>query len=75
MFMVGGGIKGGLTLGETDDIGWTPVKDPVDVSDVHATILRLFGFDHTQLTFRHDGLDQRLTPVTRNAQVIDKILA
>jgi uncharacterized protein (DUF1501 family) len=75
LFMVGGGIKGGITVGETDDIGWLPVKDAVDVSDVHATILRLFGFDHTQLTFRHDGLDQRLTPVTRQAQVIDKIIA
>jgi uncharacterized protein (DUF1501 family) len=75
LFMVGGGIKGGLTFGETDDIGWSPVKDGVDISDVHATILRLFGIDHTGLTYKYRGLDQRLTPVTRQAVVLDKLLA
>ena len=64
LFMVGGGIKGGITFGETDDIGWSPVKDAVDVSDVHATILRLFGIDHLGLTYNYHGVDQRLTPLT-----------
>jgi len=75
LFMVGGGIKGGITLGETDDIGWSPVKDAVDVSDVHATILRLFGIDHLGLTYKYHGVDQRLTPLTRESKVIEAILA
>ena len=74
MFMAGGGIKGGVTFGETDDIGWSPVKDGVDVSDVHATILRLFGIDHMGLTYRFRGLEQRLTPVTRQARVLTQLI-
>jgi hypothetical protein len=75
IFMAGGGIKGGLTYGETDDIGWLPVKDPVDICDVHATILRLFGIDHMGLTYRYHGVDQRLTPLTRTARVIEALIA
>jgi uncharacterized protein (DUF1501 family) len=75
ILMLGGGIKGGMTFGETDDIGWTATKDAVDVSDVHATLLRLFGIDHLGLSYRNAGLDQRLTPVTRQARVIDQIIA
>jgi uncharacterized protein (DUF1501 family) len=74
IFMAGGGIKPGFSFGETDDIGWSPVTDGVDVSDVHATILRLFGIDHMALTYPYRGVDQRLTPLTRVSKVIDAIL-
>jgi uncharacterized protein (DUF1501 family) len=75
IFMAGGGIKGGVTFGETDEIGWSPSKDAVDISDVHATILRLFGIDHTGLTYKFRGLDQRLTPVTREAKALTQLIA
>jgi hypothetical protein len=75
VFMVGGGVKGGLTYGETDDIGWTITKDPVHMADFHATILRLFGIDHLELKAQHLGVDLRLTPLTREAKVIDAWLA
>ncbi len=63
LWMAGGGLKGGLTYGETDEIGWSIVKDPVHVNDFHATILHLFGIDHLRLTHRFQGLDARLTGV------------
>jgi uncharacterized protein (DUF1501 family) len=75
IFLAGAGVRPGLTLGKTDDIGWSATEGSVDVADVHATLLRLFGIDHTQLTFRFAGLDQRLTPVTGRAHVIQEILA
>jgi uncharacterized protein (DUF1501 family) len=75
VFLAGGGTKGGLTYGETDEIGWSVTKDPVDIADLHATILRLFGIDHLALTYRHLGVDQRLTPLTREARVIDALIA
>jgi uncharacterized protein (DUF1501 family) len=75
VFMVGGGAKGGVTYGETDDIGWTITKDPVDIADFHATLLRLFGIDHLALSARHLGVDLRLTPLTREAKVIDALIA
>ena len=52
-----------LTYGETDEIGWSIVRDPVHINDFHATMLHLFGFDHLKLTHRHQGLDARLTGV------------
>jgi uncharacterized protein (DUF1501 family) len=75
IFMVGGGTKPGLVYGETDDIGWTVTKNPVDVADLHATILRLFGIEHTALSFPYRGANQRLTPLTRPARVIDDLIA
>ncbi len=75
MFMAGGGIKGGVSFGETDDIGWSPVKDGVDIADVHATILRLFGIDHMALSYPYRGVDQRLTPLTRVSKPIEQIIA
>jgi hypothetical protein len=63
VWMAGGGIKGGQAIGETDEIGWGPVKDPVHVNDFHATILHLFGLNHEQLTYRYQGRDFRLTDV------------
>lgn len=73
IFMAGGGTKGGLTYGETDDIGWSPTKDPVHVNDFQATLLHLFGIDHLKLTHRFQGRDFRLTDV--GGKVIDAWLA
>ena len=72
-WMAGGGVKGGMVYGETDEIGATVVKDRVHVHDFHATILHLLGFDHTRLTYRHAGRDYRLTDV--HGKVIKEILA
>jgi hypothetical protein len=63
ILMAGGGIKGGLTYGETDEIGWNVVRDPVHINDLHATMLHLFGLDHLRLTHRFQGRDFRLTDV------------
>ena len=62
-WMAGGGIKGGETIGATDDIGFTAVKDKVHVNDLHATMLELLGLDHTKLTYFLSGLEKRLTGV------------
>src|SRR5437868_9039372 len=63
MWLAGGGIKSGITLGESDELGFNAVKDPVHVHDLHATILQLLGFDHTKLVYRFQGRDFRLTDV------------
>jgi len=63
MWMAGGGIKPGITLGESDEFGFNAVKDRVHVHDLHATLLHLLGFDHTKLTYRFQGRDFRLTDV------------
>ncbi|HRH99247.1 MAG TPA: DUF1501 domain-containing protein, partial [Prosthecobacter sp.] len=63
MLAAGGGIKGGQIFGETDEIGWSIVRDPVDLHDFHATLLNQFGFDHLRLTHRFQGRDFRLTDV------------
>jgi hypothetical protein len=61
MWMAGGGVKGGMRYGKSDEIGKNVAEDPVTVHDFHATVLRLLGFDHTQLTYRYNGRDFRLT--------------
>ena len=63
ILMVGGGVRGGMAYGETDEIGWSITKDPVHVNDFQATMLQLFGLDHLKLTYRAQGLDARLTGV------------
>jgi hypothetical protein len=73
LWMAGGGIKGGITHGATDEFGYNAVQDRVHTNDFHATMLRLFGIDHTRLTYRHQGRDFRLTDVAGN--VVDAILA
>ena len=70
--MAGGGIKPGV-IGETDEYSYNIVKDPVHINDLHATILRALGFDHTKLTYRFNGRDFRLTDVAGN--VVQPILA
>jgi hypothetical protein len=73
MWMAGGGVKPGVTVGATDDIGYNPVEDPVEVHDLHATILHLLGLEHTRLTYRFQGRDFRLTDV--HGHVVKKLLA
>ena len=74
-WMCGGGIKGGVTAGESDQWGYKPLvrSAPTEVYDVHATILHLLGIDHTQLSVRNNGIDRRLTDV--HGHVIEKLLA
>lgn len=64
VWLAGGGIKGGLTYGKTDDFSYNIAEDPVSVHDLHATMLHLLGIDHTRLTYRHQGRDYRLTDVS-----------
>ncbi len=73
MWLAGGGIKPGLTLGETDDLGFNVTKDRVHVHDLQATILHLLGFDHKKLTYRVQGRDFRLTDV--HGKVVQELLA
>jgi hypothetical protein len=73
VWLAGGGVKGGFELGKTDELGFNAVEDRVHVHDLNATILHLLGFDHTQLTYRAQGRDFRLTDVHGN--VVKKILA
>ncbi len=73
IWMAGGGIKGGMTFGATDEFGYSAVHDVVHVHDLHATILALFGIDHTRLTYRSQGRDFRLTDVA--GRVVRPILA
>jgi hypothetical protein len=72
LWMAGGGVKGGQIIGETDDIGWNVVKDPIHVNDFHATILHLFGLEHTKLTYRFQGRNFRLTDVA--GKVVEKLV-
>ncbi len=73
MWLAGGGVKPGITIGESDDFGFNGVRDRVHVHDLNATILYLLGFDHEKLTFRFQGRDFRLTDV--HGQVVEKVLA
>jgi uncharacterized protein (DUF1501 family) len=73
MWLTGGGVKRGVTIGESDDFGFNPTKDRVHVHDLHATILHLLGFDHTKLTYRFQGRDFRLTDV--HGELVEKLLA
>jgi hypothetical protein len=73
MWMAGGGIKGGLTYGATDELGYNAVENVVHVRDLHATMLHLFGIDHQRFTVKHQGLDMRLTGV-EPARVVTDIL-
>ncbi len=72
-WMAGGGVKGGIVHGKTDDYGNAIAEDPVHTHDLHATILHLLGFDHEKLTFRHAGRDYRLTDVS--GKVVKEILS
>ena len=71
--MAGGGIKGGTTYGESDDIGYKAAVDKVHVNDLHATILHLLGINHTRLTYKYNGRRFRLTDV--GGEVIQPIIS
>jgi len=73
MWMAGGGIKAGARIGETDELGFQVAKDKVHVHDLHATMLKLLGFDHTRLTYKYQGRNFRLTDVA--GQVVDGLIA
>ena len=74
MWMAGGGVKGGISYGATDDLGYYAVENVVHIRDLHATMLHLLGFDHTRFTVPFQGLDMRLTGVEK-ARVVRDILA
>jgi hypothetical protein len=74
MWLAGGGVKGGVAVGETDDFSYNVIADPVHVNDLNATILHCMGIDHERFTFKFQGLDQRLTGV-EPAQPVSAILA
>jgi len=73
MWLAGGGVKPGITIGESDEFGFNATKDKVHVHDLHATIMHLLGFDHTKLTYRFQGRDFRLTDVS--GEVVQKLVA
>jgi hypothetical protein len=73
MWLAGGGVKRGFSIGESDDLGFKVVQDEVHVHDLHATVMNLLGFDHTKLTFKFQGRNFRLTDVHGN--VVQKMLA
>ncbi len=73
LWLAGGGTRGGITVGQTDEFGYNVVEDPVHVHDLHATILHLMGLDHTKLTYRFQGREFRLTDVHGN--VVQRLLA
>ena len=74
IWLAGGGVKHGITYGQTDEMGYEIVKDPVDIRDLHASMLYMLGFDYHKLTYSFQGLEQKLTSV-KPARVIGEILA
>ena len=74
MWMAGGGIKGGISLGETDDFSYNIVESPVHLNELNATILHCMGIDHSRFTFASQGLDMRLTGV-EPAHAVKELLA
>ena len=73
VWMAGGGIRAGQSIGQTDDFGFHVTEDPIHIHDLQATILHCLGFDHERLTFQHAGRDYRLTDV--HGSVVEKALA
>jgi hypothetical protein len=74
MWLAGGGVKGGVTYGATDELGYNAVENPVHVRDLHATMLHTLGINHEYFTFKSQGLDHRLTGVEK-ARVVEEVLA
>jgi len=74
-WLAGGGVKGGKIIGATDEVGFRAVEDPVHVNDLHATVLRLLGLDHRQLTFLFEGRKMRLTNVGGDHDIAETLLA
>jgi hypothetical protein len=74
MWMAGGGAKGGVVHGETDEFSYNIVRDPIHIRDFHATVLHLLGFDHDRFMIKHQGLELKLTGV-EPARVISNLVA
>jgi len=74
LWLAGGGVQGGISYGNTDDFGYHAIESPVNIRDLHATMLHLLGVDHHRLTYRFQGLDMRLTGV-EEARVVKEVLA
>ncbi|MCA9082826.1 MAG: DUF1501 domain-containing protein, partial [Planctomycetaceae bacterium] len=74
LWMAGGGVKGGISYGETDPVGYSAAIDPVQLRDLHATVLHLLGLDHQRLSIPFQGLDQKLIGV-KPTRVIQEIIA
>ena len=70
--MAGAGVRPGVAIGATDEIGWKVVDNPVTWNDFHATVLHLFGIDHERMTFYHNGIERRLTNV--HGHVVKEVL-
>jgi uncharacterized protein (DUF1501 family) len=73
MWLAGGGVRGGMVFGATDEFGFKAVQDRVHVHDLHATMLHLMGLDHEKLTYHYSGRDYRLTDV--HGRIVKEILA
>ena len=73
MWLAGGGVRGGIQYGATDEFGFEAVEDKAHVHDIHATVLHLMGLDHEQLTYFHQGRDESLTDV--HGRVLQGVLA
>jgi hypothetical protein len=73
-WMAGGGVKGGISYGQTDEIGYAAAEDRVSIQDWHATILHLLGMDHQRLVFNRNGLDERITHQLEPRVVRDLLL-
>jgi hypothetical protein len=73
IFMAGGGLKPGITVGGSDELGFAPVEEKIEIHDIHATMLHLLGIDHMKLTYKFQGRDFRLTDV--RGRLIQKMLA
>lgn len=74
IWMAGGGARPGFSFGETDLLGYSAASDPVHLRDLHATMMRMLGFDHRRLSFPYRGLNQKLTGV-KEARVIQDVMA
>ena len=75
MWLAGGGVRGGVVHGKTDEFSYNIVRDGVHIRDLNATILQLLGIDHQRFTVKHRGLDERLTGVQEEAHVVTPILS
>jgi len=75
MWLAGGGVKGGQVYGATDDFGYQAVENPMHVRDLHATVLKILGFDHETFTYKYAGLDYKLTGVGEEAKVVQQLIA
>ena len=75
LWMAGGGVKRGFSYGETDPVGYTASVNKVSAHDFHATLMTLLGYDHKRLTYPFQGLEQRLSNVTKPSRVVKEVIA